>query len=61
MINHLNQLSNLAKNAVVKKTEFNANIKYIEDKIPDITNLAAKTILKTKINEVKTEYQVLVV
>ena len=55
MINHLNQLSNLAKNAVVKKTEFNANIKYIEDKIPDITNLAAKTIVNKKINKVKTE------
>ena len=40
---------------VVKKTEFNANIKYIEDKIPDITNLAAKTIVNTKINKVKTE------
>ena len=55
MINHLSQLSNLAKNVVVKKTEFNANIKYIEDKIPDITNLAAKTIVNTKINKVKTE------
>ena len=30
-------------------------IKNIEDKIPDITNLATKTILNTKINEVKTE------
>ena len=55
MINHLSQLSNLAKNVDVKKTEFNANIKYIEDKIPDITNLAAKTIVNTKINKVKTE------
>ena len=27
----------------------------IEDKIPNITNLAAKTILNTKVNEVKTE------
>ena len=30
-------------------------MKNIEDKIPDITNLAAKTILNTKINEAKTE------
>ena len=30
-------------------------IKYIEDKITDITNLGTKTILTTKINEVKTE------
>ena len=27
----------------------------MEDKIPDITNLATKTIRNTKINEVKTE------
>ena len=30
----------------------NAKIKNNEDKIPDITNLATKTILNTKINEV---------
>ena len=30
-------------------------MKNIEDKIPDITNLATKTILDTKLNEVKTE------
>ena len=30
-------------------------LKNIEDKKPDITNLAGKTILNTKINEVKTE------
>ena len=30
-------------------------IKNIEDKIPDISNLASKTILNTKINEVKNE------
>ena len=30
----------------------NAKIKDNEDKIPDITNLATKTILNTKINEV---------
>ena len=43
------------KNDVVKKTEYNAKIKNIEDKRPDITNLATKTILNTKINKVKTE------
>ena len=30
-------------------------VKNIEDKIPDITNLATKTILNGKINEVKAE------
>ena len=34
----LSKLSNVVKNEVVKETEYNAKIKYIEDKIPDITN-----------------------
>ena len=51
----LNKLSNLVKNEVVKKTEYDAKIKNIEDKIPDITNLATKIILNTKMNEVKAE------
>ena len=37
----------------LKKTKCNAKIKNIEDKIPDITNVATKTILNTKI--IKTE------
>ena len=44
----LSKLSTVVKNKVVKKTEYNAKTKHIEDKIPDITNLAAKTILNTK-------------
>ena len=51
----LSKLSNVVKKYVVKQTEYNAKIKYIEDKTPDITNLVTKTILDTKINEVKTE------
>ena len=51
----LSKLTNVVKNEAVKKTEYNAKIKSIEDKIPDISNLATKTILNTKINEVKTE------
>ena len=51
----LGKLSNVVKNEVVKKTEYNAKMKNIGDKIPDTTNLATKTILDTKINEVKTE------
>ena len=51
----LSKLSNVVKNEVVKKTEYNTKIKNIEDKIPDITNLATKTILNGKINEVKAE------
>ena len=51
----LSKQSNVVKNEVVKKTEYNTKIKNMEDKIPDITNSATKTILNTKINEVKAE------
>ena len=37
----VSKLSNAVKNDVVKKTEYNADIKNIEDKIPDITNVAS--------------------
>ena len=49
------KLSDVVKNEVVKNTEFDAKIENIEDKIPDISNLACKTILNTKINKVKNE------
>ena len=51
----LSKLSEVSKNDVVKKDVYNAKIKNIEDKIPDITNLATKTTLNAKINEVKGE------
>ena len=51
----LSKLSNVVKNDVVKKDVYNAKIKNIEDKIPDITNLATKTTLNAKTNEVKGE------
>ena len=35
----------------VKKDANNAKIKYMEEKIPGITNLATKTTLNAKINE----------
>ena len=43
----LSNLSNVVKNDV-KKTEYDAKIKNIEYKIPDITNLATKTTLNAK-------------
>ena len=52
---NLSKLSNIVKTDVVKKNEYNAKIKNIQDKIPDITNLATKTILSAKTNEVKIE------
>ena len=51
----LSKLSNVVKNNVVKKGVYNAKIKSIEDKIPNITNLATTTTLNAKINEVKGE------
>ena len=47
------KLSDAVKNDVVKKDACKAKIKYIEDKIPYITNLASNTTLNAKINEVK--------
>ena len=55
----LNKLSAVVKSNVVKKDIYNATIKNIEDKIPDITNLATKTTLNDKTNEVKVKYLVL--
>ena len=49
----LSKLSYVVKNDVVKKDLYNAKIKYIEDKIPDITNLATNITLNAKINEIK--------
>ena len=44
----LSKLSNVVKNDVVKKDASNAKMKDIEDKIPDITNLATKTTFSDK-------------
>ena len=44
----LSKLNNAVKNEVVKKTEYDAKIENIEDKIPDISNLATKTNLIQK-------------
>ena len=51
----LNKLSDVVKNDIVKKNVYNAKIKDIEDKIPDITNLASNTTLNAKVNEVRNE------
>ena len=51
----LSKLSNVVKNGAVKKDVYNAKIKNIEDKIPDITNLATNTTVNAKINDAKNE------
>ena len=45
----------MRKDDVVKKDVYKTQIKNIEDKIPDITNVATNTTLNDKINEVKNE------
>ena len=50
----LSKQSNVVKN-VVKKDVYNAQIKNIENKIPDITNLAINTSFNAKINDIKGE------
>ena len=49
----LSKLSDIVKNDVIKKDVYNAEIKNIEDKIPDITNLATNTTLNAIINKVE--------
>ena len=51
----LSKLNYEVKNDVVKKDVYNAKIKDIEDKIPDITNLATNASLNGKTTEVKGE------
>ena len=50
---HLNKLSDVVKNNFAKKDVRNTKIKNTEDKIPDITNLAADASLNAKINQGK--------
>ena len=42
----LSKLRNAVTNDVIKKTDYNAKITEIENKIPDINKLAKKTALK---------------
>ena len=49
----LSKVRDVVKDDVVNKDVYNAKIKNIEDKIPDITNLATDATLNDKINEVK--------
>ena len=47
------KLRDVVKNYVVKKDVYNAKIKNIEYKKPDITNLTTNTTVNAKMNEVK--------
>ena len=51
----LSKLSDVVRSDAVKKDIYNAKIKNIEDKIPDVTNLVTNTTLNVKINEIKNE------
>ena len=49
----LNKVSAAVKHNAVNKGICNAKIKYIEDRIPDSTNLGTDTTLNANINEIK--------
>ena len=51
----LTNLSDVVRNDAVKKVVYNAKIKDIDNKIPNISNLATNTTLNAKINEVQNE------
>ena len=44
----LSKLSDVVKNDVLKKNVYNSKMKNIEDKTPNITNLATKATLNAK-------------
>ena len=48
----LSKLSNVVKNDVVKKTDYNTKVADIEGKTPDVSNLAAKTALTAVENKI---------
>ena len=48
----LSKLSDVLKNYVIKKTDYNARITEIENQIPDVSNLATKTELNTVENKI---------
>ena len=54
----LSKLSDAVKNDLVKKIVYNAKIKNIEDKIPNITNLATYASLNAKKMSLKVKYLV---
>ena len=49
----LSKLNDVVKNNVAIKDGYNAKIKKVEDKIPDIINLPTNTTANAEINEVK--------
>ena len=48
----MSKLSNVVKNDVIKKTDYNAKITDLENRIPDISNLTTKTALNTVENKI---------
>ena len=48
----LSKLSDVVKYDVIKNTDYNAKITEIENEIPDISNLATKTLLNTVENKI---------
>ena len=56
---HLSKLTEVVKTDVAKKAAYDPKIKHIEDKTPDITNLATNATLNAKNTRLKEKYLVL--
>ena len=56
---NLSKLSDTVKNDVVKNDVYNAKIKIIEDKMPEITNLATYASLNAQIKKVEIEIPII--
>ena len=57
----IHELRTVNSNSDIYKNVYNAMTKNIEDKIPDITNLATNITLNVKINKVKKEMYSIIV
>ena len=47
------KINDIVKNDAIKKDVYNAKIKNIEDRIPNLTKVATNTTLNAKLNKVK--------
>ena len=55
----LSKINDIVKNDAIKKDIYNAKIKNIEDRVPNLTNVATNTTLNAKLDKLKKEYLLL--
>ena len=49
----LSKINDIVKNDAIKKDVYNAKIKNIEDRVPNLTNVATNTTLNAKLDKLK--------